>query len=500
MNASTRDDVWIGIDVGTQSVKAIAVTGSGEILASASNPLASQRNGREHTQDPWAWWEAVCVCCERLCAAIDPGAIQGMAIDATSGTILLTDERLHPATDALMYDDSRALRENDEVNAAGATLWGELGYRMQPSWALPKLLWLARTLPASRLKTLRLTHQNDFIHQQLTGARTATDWSHSLKTGYDLIRLRWPLEILAQLHLEANLFPDVVAPGTVIGHVSGEAAARTHLPIGLPLYAGMTDGCAAQIASGTVTVGSWNSVIGTTLVIKGVTAERLRDPLGIVYSHRSREGSWLPGGASSTGAGALTKLLADADLGSLSEQSAKRGPTDLVCYPLTSRGERFPFQAAEAEGFTLGTPRDEVEQYRAILQGVCYIERLSFDYLEMLGASLDGSFTISGGAVRSALWNTLRATILERPLTIPKVTESALGMAILAAASSSTLADAAQRMVRQGTVVEPAWDFASLYGEGYRTLLRQLEQRGWLPPAIANFAIGKIDRGNGAGS
>ena len=493
---SAADDVWLGIDLGTQSVKALAV-GGGVILASASHPLASRRAGREHTQDPWAWWQAVAACCRQITSSVSPERFRGVAFDATSGTVLLTDRNLQPASEALMYDDSRASEEAQAVEAAGAPLWRELGYRFQASWALPKVLWLARKGNVSALGSLRLTHQNDFIHQCLAGRAVATDWSHSLKTGYDFLRLRWPFEAFELLGLPCSLFPEVVAPGTVIAAVSQKASAETGLPAGLPILAGMTDGCAAQIASGTVEVGSWNAVIGTTLVLKGVTAERLVDPLGVVYSHRARDGSWLPGGASSTGAGILSKELPGADLDALSRAAVLRGPSAVVTYPLAGRGERFPFQAPEAQGFSLGQPADQVEQYRAILQGVAFLERLSFDYLEMLGAPLDGTFTISGGAVRSPLWNELRATILQRPLTLPAVTESALGMAVLAAAGEAPLAAAARRMIQPGTVIEPREHFAEVYGAGYCSLLRALRERGWLGAEVAAYAVAKVSRAAG---
>ena len=484
--------VWIGIDLGTQSVKAMAVSDAGEILASASHPLSSQRSGREHTQDPSAWWEATAFCCRQITRDIHPAAIRGLAIDATSGTILLTDDQLRPASEALMYDDGRAVDEAAAVALAGEALWNELGYRIQPSWALPKLLWLARTQPRSGMRTLQVSHQNDFIHQQLAGKRVATDWSHSLKTGFDLLRLRWPLEVFERLELPATLFPEVVAPGSLLADVCSKAASETGLPEGLPIFAGMTDGCAAQIASGTVDAGSWNSVIGTTLVLKGVTPERVRDPLGVVYSHLSREGTWLPGGASSTGAGMLTRELPGADLEAFSLEAAKRGPSSLVLYPLAAPGERFPFHAPGAHGFSLGAAKDNVDLYCAIIEGISFLERLSFDYMGMLGAPLYGTFTISGGAVRSDFWNRLRATVLERTLTVPSVTESAFGMAVLAASSGSTLTDAAKAMVRPGQSIEPTQDFAEIYGEGYRTLLLELEHRGWLPGEIARFSLAKI--------
>ena len=87
----------------------------------------------------------------------------------------------------------------------------------------------------------------------------------------------------------------------------------------------MTDSCAAQISAGALEEGSWNSVIGTTLALKGVTPKLLRDPGGVVYCHRHPDGGWLPGGASSTGAGIIPEMFPDADLDDLNEGAARRG-------------------------------------------------------------------------------------------------------------------------------------------------------------------------------
>ena len=267
-----------------------------------------------------------------------------------------------------------------EANEKGAVLWEQLSYRMQASWALPKLLWLLRNQP--RVAGCRLMHQNDWINAKLAGIAVASDSSHSLKTGYDLLRSAWPVEIFDALGIPAALFPQVVSPGTDIGEVSQVAAAETGLPAGTRIYAGMTDGCAAQIASGAMCVGDWNSVIGTTLVLKGVTRKLLNDPSRVIYSHRSPEGTWLPGGASSSGAGAIAAEFSIERLAALNECAAKGGPSHIVVYPLTGRGERFPFVAPNAESFTLGSASSEEERYRAVLQGIALLERLCFDHAE----------------------------------------------------------------------------------------------------------------------
>ena len=495
---SSLEPVWIGIDLGTQSVRAVAVTRTGGVVTSVSQALVSRRDGKRHTQDPLSWWKAVCACCRGLSQAVEPARMRAVAVAATSGTVLLTDNHLAPVTEALMYDDGRAEAEAREVEKAGKALWDELGYTPQPSWALPKLLWMLRhgTVDA---RELHLAHQNDFIHAQLAGHRVASDSSNSLKTGYDQIRRQWPVEIFEALGIAPSLLPEVVSPGTVIAEVSAEAALQSGLPEGLAIVAGMTDGCAAQIASGATELGSWNAVLGTTLVLKGVTRELLRDPLGVMYSHRSADGLWLPGGASSTGAGALTRDLPAADLGRFSIASESLGKVSaVVTYPLVSEGERFPFHAPAASGFRLGTPEDDEDLYRSILQGVCFIERLSFDYVEMLGAPMHGDVTISGGAVKSEYWNKLRATALERPLFVAEAADSAFGMAVLAASPSSSFAEAVSSMVPRGRLIEPPEDFLSIYGRQYERLLTNLVDRGWLPLQLAQFSLGKLNASRSA--
>lgn len=487
----SSEPAWIGIDIGTQSVRALAADESGRLLATAARPLLSSRRAeREHVQDPEEWWPAVCDCCREITGNVRREDLKGLAIDATSGTILLTDDHLRPASEALLYDDGRAEAEARAVNEAVDTVWADRPYRFQTSWALPKLLWLWRRREGG--KTLYLTHQNDFIQNRLAGRRLATDWSHSLKSGYDLGRSEWPRQVFEKVGLPTAILPDVVAPGALLGHVSAGAAEQTGLPPRLPILAGMTDGCAAQIAAGGVRMGSWNSVLGTTLVVKGVTERRLDDPLGVVYSHRAPEGQWLPGGASSTGAGSIAKHFQKEDLKRLEWEAAQRGPSKTVVYPLGGTGERFPFTAAQAVGFEIDRPRDDADFFRAILQGVAFVERLAFDYLQQLGASLSGEFSITGGAVQSALWNQVRADVLGRRLTIPAVTEPAFGMAILAASHRSSLSETATRMIASGSAVTPVLPFAETYGEQYRRWLRALQERGWLPAELAAYSSKRI--------
>jgi sugar (pentulose or hexulose) kinase len=483
--ADPGSDVWLGLDIGTQSARALAVTAAGRVVGAGTQQLTGNRSGPRHEQEPEAWWRAIAAASSEAMRTVSPGAVRGVAVDATSGTIVLVDGDGSALTAGLMYDDARAAAYVDRVNAAGEAVWAELGYgRMQPSWALPKLLWLLDAHPELR-RGARLAHQSDFINRRLVGREVPADLSNALKTGAHLVDERWPEEVMERLGVPADLLPELVRSGTIIGAVGEAGATATAIPAGTPVIGGMTDGCAAQLGAGVLSPGRWNSVLGTTLVVKGVTRELIHDPSGVVYSHRAPSGDWLPGGASSTGSGIIARDYPDRDLDELSRLASAHEPAHGIAYPLASAGERFPFVAPDARGFELGGDGSEADRFAALLQGVGYVERLCFDYLAMLGAPVDGELILTGGAARNEYWCQLRADILGRPVSLPEVSECALGMAVLAAGAGRDAAQAAAGMVRIRTTIDPRPGSADRFVGTYLRFVDELEGRGWVGAALA---------------
>lgn len=486
-------DAWLGIDLGTQGVRAVVVASDGRLLGAGTSPLTSVRLGERHEQDPEQWWRAVCSALGQARAAgADPRRIRAVAVDATSGTLTLTDRRGESVTPALMYDDGRAATATEQVNAIGERQWAKAGYRrMQRSWGLPKLRRLLDQHPRAAADGWQLAHQNDVINRRLVGHDVPTDTSNALKSGADAATVTWPEQVFADLGIPTTILPGLVAPGTVIGEVCARAAAETGLAEGTAVVAGTTDGCAAQLGSGATSVGSWNSVMGTTLVLKGVTKDLIHDPTGVVYSHRSPSGHWLPGGASSVGAGLVAREFADDSLDRLTDEAAPLLPTGLLRYPLVSPGERFPFVAPDAVAFSSREPAGPSEAFAALMQGAAYIERLCFDYVDLLGAPTDQTVVLTGGATRNPVWNQLRADVLRRPVSVPRNAQPALGMAVLAAFACGDLGgldSVAAAMIRPGRTLEPRARHRSAHDEGYVRMLDLLVKRGWLPENVAAHA------------
>jgi D-ribulokinase len=479
-------DVVIGVDLGTQGARAIAVTREGVPVASAREALpapAGHLPAEGHEQDPELWWNAVTTCLRRLASSLPRGtAVSGMAVDSTSGTVLPVDGKGDPLCAALMYNDARSRDLVPDVRRAGADLEARLGFAFDASFALPKILWLARERPEVFARARWFIHAADFITGRLTGDHGISDSSNALKTGYDVLEGRWPAFIDRDLGIPREKLPRIVPPGTPVGRVHARGAASSGLPEGTPVLAGATDGTAAQIASGAVEPGAWNSSLGTTLVVKGITRTLVRDPQGRIYCHRHPDGWWMPGGASNTGAEWVEREFPGEDLQRLNARAVERLPTRIVRYPLARRGERFPFRHSDAEGFTLGRPTDPVDAFAAGLEGLALLERLAYETLIEIGAPVGERIHVTGGGSRSDVWLRVRASALGRTLLRPVVSETAMGAALIAASGVwfGTLSRAARAMVRVDVAVEPDGALQAAYADTYRQFVAELIRRGYL--------------------
>ena len=492
---ASSERLFLGIDVGTGGVRTMAVSETGEVAAAASVPFEAETLAVErdrHEQSPQAWWRAVC---RTTAAVIDQLSrryesvqqrLAAVAVDGTSGTLVALDRAGEPLRPALMYNDSRSADEADALNAAAGDFCDKLGYRFNASFALAKIAWLRCHEPAVFDAAARFVHQADFIVERLTGQPAITDYSNALKTGYDLIDECWPAWI-DQLMGVVSRLPNVVAPGSPIGVVSGKAAAETGLPAGLRVVAGATDGTAAFLASGARNVGDYNTTLGTTLVFKGISSRICRDPQGMIYCHKLPGGRWLPGAASNVGTDWIAAMFPGGDVAAMDAAAAERLPTEAVAYPLIRSGERFPFLAAKARGFFVPELPDPTDRYTACLEGVALVERLGYQMLDAAGESGDarevairrgteeiadedfregegffrqsppspcvapvrGEVYATGGGSRSDVWMQCRADVTGRVLHRPVCGESAFGAAVLSAVGThyNSIMEAVGRMV-----------------------------------------------------
>jgi sugar (pentulose or hexulose) kinase len=474
-------DLVAGIDLATAEVRVSVADRGGRVVARARERIAAPERPRSgwSEQDATSWWPAVADCLRQATSAAGERStgIVAVAVAATSGTVVVVDPDGHPLGPALLYDDQRAGPEGETAAAAGAERWEALGFRPGATSGLAKWAWLVGR-PGVADRAAHAWHASDVVVGRLTGGPPPTDWSHALKSGYDPARGEWATEAFQALGIPERLLPEVRSPGSEAGSVTAEAAGATGLPEGCAVRLGMTDGCAAQMAAGADRPGRFVTVLGTTMVVKGASAELVHDPSGAIYSHRHPDGWWLPGGASNTGGSAVQAE----DPADLDRRAAARGPAGTVAYPLGGTGERFPFVAPDARGFRLGDAHDDVDRHRSALEGVAFLERLGYAHLADVGAAVTGPVRSAGGGGRSREWAAIRATALHRPVLLTEGADSAFGACILAAAETMhpDLQAAVEAMVTGGEEVAPVGSETEALDGSFARFVAALADRGWI--------------------
>ncbi len=419
------DEIFVGIDVGTSGCRAAAIDRAGRPAGHAAVAMAGpRRDGAEVDQDPGIWWTAAGQALARLIEQLDPASIRAIAVDGTSGTLLLTDGEGRPLGPGLMYDDARAAGEADRIAAVAPPAGGALG----ASSALAKLLHLAASGAADA--AVHALHQADWIAARLSGRFGLSDWNNALKLGYDVVEDRWPAW-LRTLGVRRELLPKVRAPGSAIGPIAAVQAAAFGLSPDVLIVSGTTDGVAAFLATGAAEPGDAVTSLGSTLVVKQLAERPLFDPESGVYSHRLGD-LWLPGGASNSGGAALARFFDAEAIERLTPRLRPDLPTGLDYYPLAGTGERFPLNDPKRPSVTEPRPDDEAGFLQGLLEGIAAIEAMAYRKLEALGGPrLRRVLTVGGGAVNPA-WTAIRKAMLGVEVEPAETSEAAFGAAHLA--------------------------------------------------------------------
>lgn len=469
---------FIGIDVGTQGARAVLMDNTGHLLGTRSVHFPLTPSSREE-QSPETWWEACRQCLgELLTETSGRPPVRSIAVTSTSGTIIPVDRHYRPLHNAIMYSDGRQSAEGIRCReiAAGYNADGYTSFNT--SSGLPKMIWFLRHFPEKAVQLHQFIHAADFITGRLCGRYNVTDFTNVLKSGYDVLRQRWPEYIWEKLSVRREWLQEVVPSGTPLGRVTADIEG---LQGDVTVTAGMTDGCASQIAAGAVNPGDWNTTIGTTLVVKGVTATAIRDPQGALYNHRHPEGFWMPGGASNTGADWVSRDFSG-NPESLHEATRLLIPTPHLVYPLMQQGERFPFVAPQARGFA-PAGLAPAERFAASMEGVAYIERYAYDRIAQLSGEKAKVVFTAGGASDSDLWLTIRSNVLQLPIYKMKHTTGATGAAILAASKTyfHTIMEAAAAMTQVEKAIYPDDALAAAYEKQYHAFIHTLKENGYIP-------------------
>ena len=422
--------LYLGIDFGTSGARAIAINKAGQIQAQTSF-----RFGNDSLHLTNTWQTALFSLLEQLPVEIRQ-QLSAIAINGTSSTVLICDAQGIPLDQPILYNDARGLAVIEQVKAIAPP--NHTVVSATSSFA--KLLWWSATVgdrtSVACSKTYFL-HQADWLAFLLHGQLGISDYHNALKLGYDVSELCYP-NWMQDLPTSFKL-PQVVAPGTPIGNVTGAILERyprgvvtqLHLPSDCLVCAGTTDSIAAFLASGANSPGEAVTSLGSTLVLKLLSKTRVDDARYGVYSHRLGD-LWLVGGASNTGGAVLKHFFTDAELKHLSEQIQPERESLLDYYPLLTPGDRFPINDPQLQPRLEPRPDSPVEFLHGLLESMARIEARGYRLLQELGATPLSHVYTAGGGAKNAVWGEMRSRHLQVPVLTSAQTEAAYGTALLA--------------------------------------------------------------------
>ena len=411
----------LGLDVGTSGVRGIVVDLDGAVVGDAAVPLPApeRRSDGAVLQDPRIWAEAL----DRVIVALPRRReIRVLAIDGTSGTLLVTDSRGRPLAPARLYNDASA--------AGRAAAIGEVAPPESGAHGATSPLARLLDLQAEQPDAVHALHQADWLAAGLTGRFGVSDDNNALKLGWNPIGRCWP-DWMDGLAVRRELLPEVLAPGDTLGKIDARRAAELDLDPETLVVAGTTDGCASFLATGAAEYGEGVTALGSTLTLKLLSDRPIFAPQFGVYSHRMGD-RWLVGGASNSGGAALLRFFTAEAMAELEPRLEPERPTGRVWHPLPGKGERFPLADPDLVFEPDDRPDDEAAFFQALLEGVAGVEASAYAKLQELGASPLRSVRTVGGGAANAAWSRIRARRLGVPLEPALSTEAAHGTAHLA--------------------------------------------------------------------
>ncbi len=470
--------MYLGIDIGTSSVKAVVVDGEQRILASASAALdLSRPRDLWSEQNPDDWWTAVERAVGELRAASGEAwsAIRAIGLSGQMHGAVLLDEAGVPLRPAILHNDGRSHAEADELNRKLPEIGSIAGVPAMPGFAAPKLLWLARYEPDVIGRAQHLLLPKDYVRLKMTGS-FATDMSDgSGALLLDNARRQWSPEIAAAVGIPTSMLPPVLEGCAVSGLLKGAVAGAWGLPPGIIVAAGAGDAAAGAISSGAVNEGDAFISLGTATQYFVARDSYRPAPEHMIHSFcHGLPDRWFQMAALLNGAGALAwaaGLMGRSDIGQLLAQteSAFAGPSPVLFLPYLS-GERTPHNNPHAKGVLFGlTAASTPEQVtQAVLEGIALSLADAQGFLAETGA-LPDRIAVNGGGSRSRFWMKILASALDKTVLLQDGAEAgpAFGAARLARLAA-TAEDPSTVCTKPATVAEIAPDPALAHAYAQR--------------------------------
>lgn len=418
--------MYLGLDLGTSSLKGLLIDEAQNVVGSASAPLeVSRPHAGWSEQDPDTWISAAETVFDILCDnhPEEMKALNGIGLSGQMHGATLVNRAGKPLRPCILWNDTRCHVEAAELDSD--PIFRELsGNIVFPGFTAPKLLWVQRNEPEIFSQIYKLLLPKDYLRLWLTG-EYISDMSDSAGTSWlDVAKRDWSDALLAKTSLKRENMPDLVEGSQEGGRIRPDLSARWNLPNKIIVAGGAGDNAASAIGMGTIHAGQAFVSLGTSGVLFAANDTYLPKPDSAVHTFcHALPNTWHQMGVILSATDSLewySKIVSR----SAQELTAELGegllPPSSVRFLPYLGGERTPHNDSTIRGAFIGISHsdDRPTLTRAVLEGVAFALRDNMEALHAAGTDISRVLAVGGGS-QSKYWLETIATILEIPVDIP---------------------------------------------------------------------------------
>ncbi len=470
--------LYIGVDLGTSSVKLILVDSEGNIKNTITKeyPLYFPNDGWSE-QNPSDWYEKTMEGIKELIKDADKSLIKGISFGGQMHGLVILDKDDEVIRPAILWNDGRTVKENDYLNQViGKDKLSSYTANISfTGFTAPKILWVKNNEPENFAKIKKLMLPKDYLAYKLTGVHSTDVSDASGMLLMDVKNRCWSKQMCEICDVKEEWLPKLYESYEKTGCLLPEVAKELGLSLDVVVAAGAGDNAAAAVGTNTVGKGGCTISLGTSGTIFISDTEFNVDENNALHAFAHADGGYHLMGCMLSAASCNKWWMEDILNCSQYEAEQKcidelgKNPVYFLPYLM---GERSPHNDSNARGAFVGMSMntDRAKMYQAVLEGVAFALRDSFEVARSMGLSLE-SAKICGGGAKSALWKKIIANVLNIKLEVLETVEGpSYGAAILAMVASgeyANVAEASKKFTRIKECIEPEKALVELYNARY---------------------------------
>jgi len=440
--------VFLGIDLGTSSLKALVLDLDGSVVGtgSAPYPLLTPQPGWAEAE-PEAWWEAAAIAVPEA-AGVHAAEIAAIGLSGQMHGVVLSDELGHALRPAIIWADSRTRKQLATYSELSPERRRTLANPIATGMAGLTLLWLKEHERQLYRRAQWALQPKDWLRLRMVHEAATEPSDASATLLYDMTTDYWAKELLEELDLRLDFLAPIRESVEICGILTSSAAEHLGVRPNLPVVAGAADAAAAAIAGGLLDPGPVQLTIGSGAQVVAPRDRLAIDSTGRTHLYRAAAPDrWYAMAAMQNAGIALewvrTMLRASWDEVYDEAFAVAPGAEGLLFLPYLT-GERTPYFDPDARGAWVGLRLVHTRGHllRAALEGVAFAVRQGVEALLATGVPAT-ELRLAGGGSFDPRWRHLLADVLEQPLLASATSSaSSLGAALLAGVGFGAWPDA----------------------------------------------------------